>query len=145
MAKTTSSKIVGQKTQFPHIELIDIDDTGLLKEVAVVKREEDGALHYINVTELAPIDKQRLKKIISSPHADKYELWELLSQATLSNGLNALDFFHYNFVKVKRPLGARAGGLSIADVAEASTKIVGSEFVNPAEVALDQATKQFVQ
>lgn len=144
MAKSNSPKIVGQKTQFPHIELIDIDDTGLLKEVAVVKREEDGTLHYIDVSSLAQIDKQRLKKIISSPHADKYELYELMSHATISNGLNALDFFHFNFVKIKRPMGAKSAGGSLADVGVGSSKIVGSEFANPAEVQLDQATKQFI-
>jgi hypothetical protein len=142
MASKTN-QIVGQKTNINHVELIDIDDSGLLREVAVVKRDEDGTLHYIDIASLAEIDKGRLKKILMSPHADKYPLWELLSQSRLSNGLNALDFFHYNFIKVKRPAGARASLSSIKDSKVVDDTIVGSEFTNPAEATLDKATKEF--
>ena len=142
MAKTNQT--TGKKTDMNHVELIDIDDSGLLREVAVVKRDEnDGTLHYIVIDSLAPIDKGRLKKIIMSPHADKYPLWELMSQSSLSNGMNALDFFHYNFIKVKRPMGAKGSSTSIKDAQIGDSKMIGSEFVNPAEASLDAATKQF--
>lgn len=139
----STNQVTGQKTNINHVELIDIEDTGLLKEVAVVKREQDGSLHYIDIDSLAQIDKGRLKKILMSQHSDKYPLWELLSQSTLSNGMNALDFFHYNFVKVKRPAGARAVGGSIAGANISDDKVIGSEFVNPSEATLDKATKKF--
>ena len=131
-------------TSLPHIFLCDIDDSGLLKEIAVVKKLKDGSLFYIDVDPLHPIDKARLKKIVSSQHADKYELWDLMSQARLSNGMNALDFFHSNYVKVKRPKGARAaiGGLETV-AGNISDNIVGSEFANPAEATLDPTTKVF--
>ena len=131
-------------TSLPHIFLCDVDDSGLLKEVAVVKKLKDGSIFYIDVDPLHPIDKARLKKIVSSSHADKYELWDLMSQSRLSNGMNALDFFHSNYVKVKRPKGARAavGGLETMQ-ANISDEIVGSEFANPAEATLDQTTKVF--
>lgn len=142
MAKTNQT--VGKKTDMNHVELIDIDDSGLLREVAVVKRDDsDGTLHYILIDSLAPIDKGRLKKIIMSPHSDKYPLWELMSQSSLSNGMNALDFFHYNFIKVKRPMGAKSSSMSIKDANIQDDKIIGSEFVNPAEASLDASTKQF--
>ena len=98
-----------------HIEQLDIDDSGLLREVAVVKREDDGSIHYILIEQLHPLDKSRLKKIVTSQHADKYPLWELMSQVKLSNGMNALDFYHYNFVKVKRAPGSKAPGQGLAD------------------------------
>ncbi len=131
-------------TSLPHIFLSDIDDSGLLKEIAVVKKLKDGSIFYIDVDPLHPIDKQRLKKIVSSQHADKYELWDLMSQARLSNGMNALDFFHSNYVKVKRPKGARAaiGGLETV-TANISDNVVGSDFSNPAEATLDPTTKVF--
>ncbi len=131
-------------TKLPHVFLCDIDDSGLLKEIAVVKQFKDGTLYYIEIDPLHQIDKARLKKIVSSPHADKYELWELLAQSKLSNGMNALDFFHSNNVKSKRPKGARASVGSLETVAAYGTdKMVGEEFVNPAEASLDKTTKEF--
>jgi hypothetical protein len=135
-----------KSTSLPHIFLCDIDDSGLLKEVMLVKKFKDGSIYYIEIDTLHQIDKGRIKKIVSSQHADKYEAWELLSQAKLSNGMNALDFFHSNNVRVKRPKGARASAGSLETVqAYGSDKMVGSDFVNPAEATLDPTTKNFKQ
>ena len=137
-------EIILTPTRLPHIFLCDIDDSGLLKEIMVVKKFKDGSIYYVEIDPLHSIDKGRIKKIVSSQHADKYECWELLSQARLSNGMNALDFFHSNNVRVKRPRGARAntGGLeTIASYGD--DKVIGSDFANPAEVNLDPTTKNF--
>lgn len=133
------------KTSLPHIFLCDVDSSGLLKEIMLVKKFKDGTICYIEIDTLHQIDKVRIKKIVSSQHADKYEAWELLSQAKLSNGMNALDFFHANNVRTLRPKGARAasGGLETVE-AYGSDKVIGSEFVNPAEATLDPTTKQFL-
>lgn len=133
-------------TSLPHVFLCDVDDSGLLKEVLVVKKFKDGSIYYVDIDTLHNIDKQRIKKIVSSQHADKYECWELLSQARLSNGMNALDFFHTNNVRVKRPKGARASTGSLENVsAYGSDKMIGADFVNPAEAQLDPNTKLFQQ
>jgi hypothetical protein len=72
-----------------------------------------------------------LKKFIVSVHSDKYALWELLSQGKLNNGLNPLDFFHQNYVKVKRPRGAvLGGGLASVEVYRDSN-LIGSDFSDP--------------
>jgi hypothetical protein len=63
-----------------------------------------------------------------SVHADKYPLWELLSQGKLNNGVNPLDFFHMNYVKVKRPRGAVLGGGLASVEVYGSDKQIGSEF-----------------
>lgn len=133
-------------TSLPHIFLCDIDDSGLLKEILVVKKYQDGSIYYVQIDPLHQIDKSRIKKIVSSAHADKYEAWELLSQARLSNGMNALDFFHSNNVKVKRPKGARATNpnLGLDSVsAYGTSSMIGSEFTNPAEATLDRTTGVF--
>jgi len=133
-------------TTFPHIFRCDIDDSGLLKEILLVKKFTDGTIYYVEIGTLHNIDKARIKKIVTSQHATKYEAWELLSQSKLSNGMNALDFFHSNNVKSKRPKGANAsvtGGLETVQ-AYSSDNIIGSEFVNPAEATLDQNSKQFM-
>jgi hypothetical protein len=62
----------------------------------------------------------------------------------LSNGLNALDYFHSNFVKQKRPKGARLHQDSLSSFSGTiSDTVIGSEFANPAEASLDTATNTF--
>lgn len=119
-----------------HIEYQDIDGSGVLKEVAIVKRWEDGSFSYIETGILDQIDRGRLKTILMSPHADKYQLWELLSMAKINNGMNALDYFH-QLTKKKNPKGSkeRVIGGSIRDAAPVSDRMIGSDFVNPGEVA----------
>lgn len=128
---TAAVKIEKKPTDLRHVYLIDWNDDGLLKEVAVVMEAQDGTLYGIEVDKLHTIDKGRLKKFLVSVHADKYPLWELLSQGKLNNGVNPLDFFHMNYVKVKRPRGAiLGGGLASVEVYNDS-KMIGSEFSDP--------------
>lgn len=129
-------RIEKHETGMRHVYFIDWADTGILREMAVLKEFDDGTIHAVDVALLHPIDKARLKKIITSVHADKYELWELMSQSRLPNGLNALDYFVKNFLKVKQPKGAFAGsGLAYAGT-ERLTELEGTQ----AQVAqLDRA------
>jgi hypothetical protein len=130
------ASIEKRPTDLKHVFLIDWNDDGLLKEIAVVMEDpRDGTIYGMEVDKLHPIDKARLKKFLVSVHADKYPLWELLAQGKLNNGVNPLDFFHMNYVKVKRPRGAiLGGGLASIEVYSqaASDKMIGSDFSNPA-------------
>lgn len=129
MAKTRIEK---RPTDLKHVWLVDWNDDGLLKEIAVVKETADGTIFGIEIDKLHPIDKKRLKSVITSVHADKYPLWELLSQGRLNNGMNALDFFHMNYVKVKRPKGAViGGGLATVVLDGEDSKMIGAEFADP--------------
>lgn len=129
---TAKTNIEKRPTDMRHVFLCDINDDGLFKEIAVVMETTDGSLFYIEVDRLHPIDKARLKKVIMSVHADKYPLWELLSQGKLSNGMNALDFFHMNYVRIKRPRGAVVGGgLAHVELDLADDKLIGSSFADP--------------
>lgn len=110
MATQAPARIEKRPTDLHHVFLIDWNDDGILKEIAVVLEDPQGSIYGIEVDKLHPIDKGRLKKFLVSIHADKYPLWELLSQGQLNNGINPLDFFHMNYVKVKRPRGAILGG-----------------------------------
>jgi hypothetical protein len=145
MAAPKVNKIEKKETSLPHIFLIDVEDNGLLKECAVVNEFDDGSLAYVDLGALHQIDKARIKRVVTSIHANKYPLYELLSQVKFSNGLNGLDYIHSNFVKIKRPKGARASQDSIMNTALAkeSSTMIGSDFTNPAEISLDKATKQF--
>jgi hypothetical protein len=134
-----ATKIEKTPTDLKHVFLCDWNDDGLLREIAVVMETDDGTLFAIMIDQLHPIDKARLKKVITSVHADKYPLWELLSQGRLNNGMNALDFFHQNYVKVKRPRGSVIGG-GLASVALDldDGKMIGSGFTNPADASIAQ-------
>lgn len=89
---------------YPHIEWIDLNSDGNLHEVAVVKRDHFGNLYFIQVRNLDIIDKRRLVGILSNRNAPNMELFELFSQITLGNGVNALEYFH-QLVMVKTPAG----------------------------------------
>ena len=145
-AKTNSIESRLKPTGMNHVYYFDQLGDGRLKEVAVVKidKEESGkilSLYYIDVALLDITDKGRLKTIITGRHADKYALWDLLSQSTLSNGKNALDYFH-QLTKVEHGQGAVTTGFKggLADVPVQSGSIVGSEFSDPTSAALDTQT-----
>jgi hypothetical protein len=130
-------------TSMNHIFNFDQLGDGRLREVAVVKvdKNKDGTIrsvYYIDVALLDNIDKGRLKSIVTNRHSDKYELWDLLSQSTLSNGKNALDYFH-QLTKVEHGVGAVNTGFGggLAGVQAQNESIVGSEFSDPTSASLD--------
>lgn len=107
------------KGALPHVQWVDLNDNGTLVEVAVVKRDELGNMYFFELNKLDAIDRQRLFNIITKRHSPQFELWDLLSQHTLGNGMNSLDYFH-QLVKILTPkgtvidpkqgvIGARAG------------------------------------
>jgi hypothetical protein len=119
-----------------HIELKDVDGTGILKEVVVMKRWDNGSYSYIETALLDNVDKGRLKGIITNQFSDKYEAWELCAQTTLSNGMNALDYFHqlarhHQEKGGTAPQSVAAGLGSVAAIRNAA--MIGSEFTNPGE------------
>jgi len=138
-----ATAIEKRATDLRHVYLCDWNDDGILREIAVVMETQDGTLFGIDVDKLHPIDKARLKKVITSVHADKYPLWELLSQARLNNGMNALDFFHNNYVKVKRPRGAViGGGLASIELDVDDGKLIGSSFSDPRGASVSNEAPQ---
>jgi len=92
------------KGAYPHVEWIDLKQDGVLKECAVVKRDAFGNIYFFQISKLDNVDKQRLFRIITSRGSEQFELWDLLSQRTLGNGMNALDYFH-QLVRVITPSG----------------------------------------
>lgn len=89
---------------YPHVEWIDLQNNGQLTEVAVIKRDQIGNIYFIALHSLDNIDKRRIAGILSNRNAASVELYELLSQITLGNGVNALEYFH-QLVKVRSPQG----------------------------------------
>jgi hypothetical protein len=90
--------------EFPHVEWIDLRDDGTLHECAIMKRDANGNIYFFEIHSLDDIDKRRLFKVITNRNAHMYELWDLMSQVTLGNGVNALEYFH-QLVRVITPRG----------------------------------------
>lgn len=128
--------IVKHPTPLQHVFHVDVNDNGQFREVAIVKEWPNGSIHYIDVALIDNVDRGRLKKILMSPHADKYPLWQLLDQERLSNGKNALDYFH-QMTRVKKAPGhvdnMMIGGGSLLDpsVRAESSTVVGTGFTDP--------------
>lgn len=87
-----------------HVYWMDLKGNGVLTECAVFKEDGFGNIFYLEIPSLDGIDKNRLLRIISNRNATNFELWDLMSQITLNNGLNALEYFH-QLVKVITPDG----------------------------------------
>lgn len=91
------------KGRYPHTGWVDLEGKGVLSEVAVVKNSGEG-LYYIKLQQLDAIDMNRLFRILTNRNSHLYELWDLMSNVTLGNGANALEYFH-QYVKVITPSG----------------------------------------
>lgn len=98
-----SAMNTAKKTHYPHIYWIELRP-GQYEEVAVVKNDQLGNVHYISLLSLDHIDRQRLRDIITNRNAKMFPLWQLMEQITLANGVNALTYFH-QLVKVLTPSG----------------------------------------
>ena len=130
-------------TSLNHIFYFDVEGDGRLREVALVKaaKTADGSIqsvYYVDIALLDAVDKGRLKGLVTGTHADKYELWDLMSQTRINNGKNALDYFHQLVRTVHGPGATNTslgGGLS--GVRVESNAMVGSEFGDPAGASLE--------
>ena len=89
---------------YPHVRWIDLKGNGIMIECAVLKQDQIGNIYYIEIPALDDIDRGRLVKILTNRNSRSFELWDLMSQITLNNGINSLDYFH-QLVRVITPAG----------------------------------------
>lgn len=90
--------------EYPHIEWFELNADGILHECAVMRRTPDGNVLYFKTNDLDDIDKRRLAGILSDRNANNFELWDLMAQKTLGNGMNALAYFN-QLVRMITPSG----------------------------------------
>lgn len=126
---TERSIQVHNSTEYHHVKWIELKP-GQLVECAVMKEDEFGNLYFFPLADLDDIDKRRFFSIITSRHAPNMALWDLMSQKSLGNGMNALNYFH-QLVKIVTPdgnvinpragvIGGTAGRQNVAGTAEAN-------------------------
>ena len=93
-----------QKT-YRHYVSMDLYGNGVAHDVVVVKHDEDnGDVYFIKVSDLDQIDRARMRQILTKRNANNMPLWDVMSQVTLKNGENALEYFH-QLVKVRTSSG----------------------------------------
>ena len=90
--------------EYPHIEWFELNSDGILHECAIMRRTPDGNVLYFKTNDLDDIDKRRLAGILSDRNAQSFELWDLMAQKTLGNGVNALAYFN-QLVRMITPSG----------------------------------------
>lgn len=114
--------------EYPHIEWLELHSDGIMHECAIMKRDpHTGNVLFFKTNDLDEIDKRRLAGILVDRNAKNFELWDLMAQKTLGNGVNALAYFN-QLVKQITPNGRvidpRAGQMGGA---------VGTVNTNPPE------------
>lgn len=77
-----------------HMEALPLDNDGTVTEVIVLKRYQNGDRIFIRVDDLDEEDRKRMRKFLSEQHAELFELWDLLCNRRIGNGMNALEYFH---------------------------------------------------
>lgn len=90
--------------EYPHVEWLELHQDGILHECAIMRRTPDGSVLYFRTNDLDEIDRRRLAGILADRNAENFELWDLMSQKTLGNGMNALGYFN-QLVKLLSPGG----------------------------------------
>lgn len=96
--------IQSRPSQYPHVEWLDLQNNGIYVECAIMRKDNNGNIYFFEINHLDSIDKRRLLSIITNRNSNLYELWDLMSNITLKNGVNALTYFH-QLVKVVSPSG----------------------------------------
>lgn len=118
----------------PHIYWIDLKNDGVFVQCAVMKIDELGNVYYIALNTLDEIDTARITKIVNNRNAAHFEMWDLMSNITLSNGINALEYFHQmvNTVTANGKLiKASAGAIGAASAGVISMKNNKKKIVKP--------------
>ena len=90
-ANTTTLEV--RPGKFPHVGWIDLTGHGVWEEVAIMTIDANGNIHFFPLNALDVIDRQRFFNIVTSRVASSFPLYDLCSQVTLGNGMNALTYF----------------------------------------------------
>lgn len=112
--------------EYAHIEWLELNADGILHECAIMKRDQAGNVLFFKTNDLDEIDKRRLAGLLVDRNARTFELWDLMANRTLGNGVNALTYFN-QLVKQLTPSGRvldpRAGQMGTGAVGTIDTNV----------------------
>lgn len=128
MATQAATAPVSYKVQksgeYPHIEWIELNSDGIMHECVIMKRDRMGNVLFFKTNDLDEIDKRRVAGILMDRNARNFELWDLMANKTLGNGVNALQYFN-QLVRQLTPNGKvldpRSGQMGTGTVAGTRT------------------------
>jgi len=118
-------KVNLRDSNLPHIKWCEIQaGSGIEEEVCVMRIDpSNGDVYFFSVGALDATDRQRLIEIERMRNANLYEMWDLMKNHTLRNGVNALEYFH-QLVQVRTVTGrvidpnvTRRGGVALPQAA----------------------------
>jgi hypothetical protein len=94
-----------EQQQYRHYVSMDLYGNGVAYDVLIVNEDKsNGDVYFIKVEDLDDIDRKRVRQILTKRNANTMPLWDVMSQVTLKNGMNALEYFH-QLVKIKTKSG----------------------------------------
>lgn len=120
---TVSYKSVPSR-EYAHIEWLELNGDGILHECAIMKRDALGNVLFFKTNDLDEIDKRRLAGILMDRNARNFELWDLMANKTLGNGVNALIYFNQLVRQLTtngKILDPRAGQMGTGAVGQINT------------------------
>jgi len=83
------------KKIYPHYVAMDLHNDGVAHDILLLKEDElNGDIYFVKVEDLDSVDKMRVTQILNRRNARSMPLWDVMSQVTLKNGMNALTYFH---------------------------------------------------
>jgi len=130
MSQVQVNYTIKPSAEYPHLAWIDLQNDGVLHECAIMRREPSGNILYFKTNSLDSIDKRRLAGILMDRNARNFQLWDLMANKTLGNGVNALTYFH-QLVKQLTPTGKtidpRAGQIGTGTIRTAPVATNASE------------------
>ncbi len=122
MAEVKTSYRSQKSDTYPHIEWLELYGDGVMHECAILRRDPAGNVLYVRINDLDDFDKRRLVTLVADRNARNFQLWDLMANRTLNNGVNALRYFH-QVVKQITPSGKiidpRSGQVGITGQVEA--------------------------
>lgn len=128
MEQTQQAAIPGN---YRFIEWMDLENNGVMIECAILKKFPNGDTYFFALSSLDNIDKQRLRNILVHKSAALYtELWSMLEQHTLGNGMNALLYFN-QLAKLRTASGQMlpyGGGQKGAPIQQVQTPTMSQNF-----------------
>lgn len=127
-----------EQKHYRHYVSMDLYGNGVAHDVLIVNEDKNnGDVYFIKVEDLDRIDRARMGNILEKRNAETMPLWDVMSQVTLKNGVNALEYFH-QLVKVRTksgqiiaPSASRRGMSSLAPKKVAQTSNDGAKKRGP--------------
>jgi len=122
-----------EQRTYRHYVSMDLYGNGVAHDILLMKEDKEvGDVYFIKVEDLDEIDRARIRQILGRRNANTMPLWDVMSQVTLKNGMNALTYFH-QLVKVRTASG---------QIINPSAARRGMTQVKPAQKAAPQPNTQ---